>query len=109
ELTLLEQSGNDFDQCALLVALLEAAGYSPSYQYSLVKMPYQATDGTENDLQHWWGLTMPYVNSTAIYTFLNTVLVNRGYSVFDYLDNDDFGVQHVWVTVAIGGTNYLLD
>ncbi|MGH7979144.1 MAG: transglutaminase domain-containing protein, partial [Limisphaerales bacterium] len=33
ELTLLEKSGNDFDQCALLVALLRAAGYSPSYEF----------------------------------------------------------------------------
>ena len=28
ELTLLEKSGNDFDQCALLVALLRAGGYT---------------------------------------------------------------------------------
>ena len=33
ELTLLERSGNDFDQCALLSALLQAAGYSPGYQF----------------------------------------------------------------------------
>ena len=34
ELTLFERSGNDFDQCALLVALLQAAGYSRAgYQF----------------------------------------------------------------------------
>ena len=31
-LTLFEGSGNDFDHCALLVALLRAAGYSPQYR-----------------------------------------------------------------------------
>src|SRR2546428_10189399 len=34
QLTLLEKSGNDFDQCALLVALLRAAGYTNAgYQF----------------------------------------------------------------------------
>src|SRR6266581_34568 len=42
ELTLLERSGNDFDQSALLVALLSAAGYSNnvSYQYGWQQIPY---------------------------------------------------------------------
>ena len=54
QLTLLEQSGNDVDQCALLVALLQAAGFSPGYGFGFQQIPYQATDGTANDLQHWW-------------------------------------------------------
>src|SRR6266496_3793145 len=34
QLTLLEKSGNDFDQCALLMALLRAAGYNnANYQF----------------------------------------------------------------------------
>jgi RHS repeat-associated protein len=111
ELTLLEQSGNDFDQSSLLVALLQAAGYSPTYEYSLVWLPYQATDGTQNDLQHWWGMTMPYTNSTAIYNYVGTVLGQRGYDLLDFnsANNDRFGVQHTWVSVTVGGTNYQLD
>jgi transglutaminase-like putative cysteine protease len=34
QLTLLERSGNDFDQCALLVALLRAAGHTASSDLS---------------------------------------------------------------------------
>ena len=42
QLTLLEKSGNDFDQCALLVALLRAAGYSNNvgYQCGLQTPPF---------------------------------------------------------------------
>ena len=43
QLTLLEASGNDKDQCALLVSLLRAAGYQPKYVtiYSLI--PYDTS------------------------------------------------------------------
>ena len=41
ELTLLEKSGNDFDQWALLVALLRAAGYNnAAYQFGWMGVPY---------------------------------------------------------------------
>src|SRR5207248_3207584 len=41
QLTLLEKSGNDFDQSALLVALLRAAGCSNvGYQFGWVGIPY---------------------------------------------------------------------
>jgi RHS repeat-associated protein len=110
ELTLLEQSGNDFDQCALLSALLQAAGYSPSYQFSMLEMPYSATDGTQNDLQHWLGLTLANTNWTATSDLIGTLLGSRGYPVVqDMGDNNDVAFQRIWVTVTIGGTNYLLD
>ena len=71
ELTLLEQSGNDFDQCALLVALLQAAGYSPGYGFGLLQMPYQATDGTANDLQHWLQLNLTNNNWSNVIGYLS--------------------------------------
>src|ERR1039458_1333925 len=37
ELTLLERSGNDFDQCALLVSLLRAAGFTNSVNNQIGK------------------------------------------------------------------------
>src|SRR5689334_11868520 len=64
ELTLLEKSGNDFDQCALLVALLRAAGYTNSqwsdkgvgYQFGWMLLPYDNPDGSHRDIHHWFGL-----------------------------------------------------
>lgn len=42
-LTLLEASGNDMDQAALLVALYRAAGYTASYQSRFELIPFDAT------------------------------------------------------------------
>ena len=61
-LTLLEGSGNDFDQCALLVALLRAAttnnptvnNYTVHYQFGMMRIPYESPDNL--DLKHWLGL-----------------------------------------------------
>src|SRR5262249_37053159 len=58
----LEGSGNDFDQCALLVALLRAAkennpagnNYNVSYQFGMMRIPYESWDGV--DLKYWLGL-----------------------------------------------------
>jgi transglutaminase-like putative cysteine protease len=52
QLTLLEKSGNDFDQSALLVALLRAAGYNASYQFGWMKIPYDNPDGSHRDLHY---------------------------------------------------------
>ena len=49
-LTLLEKSGNDFDQCALLVALLRAAGYNNvGYQFGWMWLPYDDPYGHDYD------------------------------------------------------------
>ena len=110
ELTLLEQSGNDVDQCSLLVALLQAAGYTPGYGFGMQQMPYQATDGTANDLQHWLQLSVVNTNWTTTYTYFSYLLGSRGYSVlFDMGDNNRIAFQRAWVTLPIGGTTYLLD
>ena len=110
ELTLLEKSGNDFDQCALLVALLRAAGYSPGYAFGLMKLPLDATDGTQNDLRHWWHLTIVNTNWSNTETYFSYLLGKRGYPTFiTGYDENTIGLQRVWVTVTIGGTNYVLD
>ena len=111
ELTLLEKSGNDFDQCALLVALLRQAGYSPGYDFGVMKMPYDATDGTHNDLHHWLGLSLVNTNWTATLDYFSHLFGTRGYPYLGniYGDNNTLGMQRVWVTLTIGSTNYLLD
>lgn len=54
-LTWLEGSGNDFDQAALLVALLRAAGYPAQYRAGHQRIPYADTVNG-NDLVQWLGL-----------------------------------------------------
>ena len=108
QLTLLERSGNDFDQCALLSALLQAAGYSPGYQFGYMIIPYAS--GDHQDLQHWLGLNLPSDwNSKSNY--FGYLLGSRGYGAqFIYSQNNGtFGFQRVWVTLTVGGTNYYLD
>ncbi|MFH1499407.1 MAG: DUF6531 domain-containing protein, partial [Verrucomicrobiota bacterium] len=55
-LTLMEGSGNDFDQSALLVALLNAAGYSDTqYRYRKQRIYYTGNQG--RNLVEWMGLS----------------------------------------------------
>jgi len=117
-LTLLEKSGNDFDQSALLVALLRAAGYTNAqgsnlgvgYQFGWELLPYDSPD--HQDLHHWLGLNLNNTNwnYTTLYLF-NLFYVQRGYPTFYYSTNDanTFWFQRVWVTLTIGSTNYYLD
>ena len=73
-LTLLEKSGNDFDQCALLVALLRAAGHNDaSYQFGWVLMPYDNPDGSHRDLRHWLGITLTNNNWSATSGYLDNL------------------------------------
>ncbi|MEA3212918.1 MAG: hypothetical protein QOE70_5975 [Chthoniobacter sp.] len=54
QLTLLERSGNDADQSALLVALLRASGISAGYLERFFSIPWSAPDGI--DLAHWFNI-----------------------------------------------------
>lgn len=116
-LTLLEGSGNDFDQCALLVALLSASGKSPTYKFGACYFSY-------TDFTKWVGLsTTPYSHLTdadfasqnggltavpwkkrlAVYNFLTP----RGYFYVDkFTSNGEewFIIPHVWVEVTDAGT-----
>jgi RHS repeat-associated protein len=108
ELTLLERSGNDFDQCALLSALLQAAGYSPGYQFGLMAIPYDSTNHL--DLHHWLGLSLVNTNWTNTYQYLGNLFSDRGFAVWDHEgDNNTMVVQRIWVTLAVGTNSYCLD
>ncbi len=110
ELTLLERSGNDFDQCALLVSLLRAAGYSPSYQFGLQVIPYSSPD--HQDLSHWLGLSFPNTNFSYTVSSVSYLLGQRGYpmnAVFQWNDGNSMVLHRVWVALPIGGTTYYLD
>lgn len=108
-LTLLERSGNDFDQCALLSALLQSAGYSPSYQFAMLKMPVSSSD--HQDLQHWLGLSFSNTNWLNTTNFFSYLVGTRGFPAWQLFsgDTNTIAFHRIWVTLEIGGTNYYLD
>lgn len=109
QLTLLEKSGNDFDQCALLVALLQAAGYgNAAYQFGWMGIPYDS--GNQNDLHHWLNLSLSNTNWGYTSNYFSNFLGKRGYSTFSALsDSNTLAFQRVWVTLTLNSTNYYLD
>jgi len=109
EMTLLERSGNDFDQCALLVALLRQAGFYPSYEFGMISIPYAASN--QQDYQHWVGAMMPNTNWIAASQLAEIINSTLGYPLTGYFagDTNNLLFHHVWVQVALNGTNYTLD
>ncbi|MCU7967050.1 MAG: transglutaminase-like domain-containing protein, partial [gamma proteobacterium symbiont of Bathyaustriella thionipta] len=97
-LTLLERSGNDFDQAALLVELLRAAGYTTHYQYGTMTMPLSAANGL--DLAHWLG-------TEADNTIIGNLIASGGIPATN--NSSSFTLDRVWVVVDINGTPYQLD
>jgi RHS repeat-associated protein len=113
-LTLLEKSGNDFDQSALLVALLSAAGYSNdvTYQFGWEELPYNDPSGNDYDLTHWWQLTLPNTNWTNTYNYVYQLTFTRGYPLEYYADDgadNNFYIQRCWVQLQYNGTTFQLD
>jgi RHS repeat-associated protein len=122
-LTLLEQSGNDFDQDALLVALLRAAGCTNvGYRFALMQIPYDSTN--HYDLHHWLGLSLANTNWATTLSYLAYLLPTRNYPVYKYYtngiiytyllaqdmgDSNTIAVPRTLVTLTLGGTNYYLD
>jgi YD repeat-containing protein len=114
QLTLLERSGNDFDQCALLVALLRAGGHEASYQFGLLKMPFESEDRV--DLRHWLGLSLTNADWTAKSDCLRSLLDIRGYPLFpgnalffDFGDSNTVAFHRVWVKWTSATNTYYLD
>ena len=98
QLTLLERSGNDFDQAALLVELLRAAGYIANYQYGTMSIPLSAANGM--DLANWLG-------TQADNTIIGTTIATGGIPSVN--QGSSFTMDRVWVVVDIDGASYALD
>ncbi|MBW2108848.1 MAG: transglutaminase, partial [Deltaproteobacteria bacterium] len=98
-LTLLERSGNDFDQASLMIALLRESGFTAQYVYGQMTIDnYGGADGY--DMQHWLG-------TDADELVIAGVLGSGGipatiYSTWTTLDR-------VWVSATIGGSTYVFD
>jgi len=109
-LTLLERSGNDFDQCSLLVALLRSANCSASYQFGFMSMPYSSPDN--RDLIHWFGLDFPNTNWTYTTNTLFYLLARREYpanAIIDVGNGNNMAFHRVWVKATIDGKACYLD
>lgn len=121
QLTLLEKSGNDFDQCSLLVALLRAAGYKAKYICGLRPTPYSSVDA--KDTRHWLRLTSTSPLEGAPHYFIANVHAQAGYPHLDpeedtvMMLNFDAGATQAWLRVWVRVThdpqnqtvNYYLD
>ncbi len=125
-LTLMEGSGNDMDQAALLVALLRAAGHTASYAHGPCVFPMSAypawwgISSTPNghisdaDIATEYGLTSPDAATLATYRSLKAIraLANLG----GYYNAWPVGVAGVlnisipftYVEFTSGGTTYNL-
>lgn len=98
-MTLLDRSGNDFDQASLLMALLRQGGYDPNYVYGVVQlMPEGITNWlgvpADPDVIGWLLGSAGIPGQIWIY----------GDGSLAYVDLD-----HVWVKVNIDGTEYVFD
>lgn len=109
QLTLLEKSGNDFDQCALLMALLRAAGYTNStYQFGWMGVPYD-DPLFGNDLHHWFQLNFSNTNWLSTSNYIQRYFGNRGYPAIYSSGTNMIVYQRVWVNLVGNGMNLLLD
>src|SRR5207248_3544191 len=112
QVTLLEKSGNDFDQSSLLLALLKAAGYTNTvYQFGWMWLPYDDPNGYDYDLRHWWQLTLTDTNWHTTWNYLGDLVSQRGYPTYSASDvnSNYFLLQRTWVALTIGATTYNLD
>jgi len=116
-LTLLEGSGNEHDQCALLVSLLRAAGLNPSYKYGPCTFSYTQMAKwlgiSTNPFSHWTNAQMlayyypgggaPAGFPTTAHRQLLTIyefLTPRGYPYVDGFSQSGvnyYSIPHVWV------------
>lgn len=100
--TLMEGSGNEFDQCSLLVALLRASGKSPSYKFGTCTFSY-------DELVDWLGISATPYSYLAAGVTPSTPAEKRKYAVYNFFtmrgypyvessaDGNSFTIPHVWV------------
>jgi hypothetical protein len=100
---LIDGAGNAFDQSALLVALLQAAGYNAQFLYGSIQLNVTQLDA-------WLNTTNPLQPGTC-WTAYN-LLGNGGYTTtFTDGTNSALNIPHVWVQVDVTGSGnwYVFD
>jgi len=98
--TLLDLSGNDFDQAALLKELLAASGYQAEFAYGKMTMPAFGTPNN-HDLAGWLGVASDV-------SIIGQLTANAGIPITGR-SNGLNDVRRVWVKATIDGTVYHLD
>jgi len=122
-LTLFEKSGNDFDQCTLLVSLLrEAAAANASignvtYKYGMMKIPVAAPNS--RDMVHWLGVSPGEASAQATHVAMRTRYGGWPWwptnptsdAANVYLEGEDYKtlLPRVCVEAIIGGIARTLD
>jgi len=98
-LTLQERSGNDFDQSALLVELLRAAGYEAQYVFGIAAVPIN--DAVQiKQLADWLGVAEDV-------QIIADMLANGGVPVV--LDGNILRFSRIWVEVVVDSSPVSLD
>lgn len=97
--TLIDQCGNDFDQAALMIALLREAGYTAGFKYGVIRL---GPDQVEN----WLGVAQ---DSTAIGGLLGSAGIPSQVYLYGGGEVAYVDMNHVWVQVTIEGTDYVFD
>jgi len=92
---LMDASGNAFDQSDLMVQLLTASGYTAKYVLGFILLdPAQWSD--------WLGIAASNTNQA------NQLLSSGGFTAGSNPSNQIL-LNHCWVQVNIGGTDYVFD
>lgn len=93
--TLLDESGNSFDQANLLVSLARAAGYEAKFEYGEIRLPVAR-------LNQWLGTTGDAVSAARV--------LSLGYIPVTVESGANFArFNHAWAKVKIDGTYYVFD
>ena len=99
--TILDGYGNSFEQAAVMVALLRQAGYTANFVFGTIQL-------SKSQVENWLGTNDDTVPTTS-YDILQAGAIPsdnflNGSGQLDYVRLD-----HMYVKVNIGGTNYVFD
>ena len=95
--TLWDRKGTDFDQAALMIALLRAAGYDARFVYGQIRVQFDA-------VANWTGANDAGVASSLFGSGGIPSVRSSSSQLGTYYD-----VSHAWVKVKIGNTDYVFD
>jgi len=98
-LTLISESGNDFDQASLMIALLRESGFDAEYVYGIMTIPNGGTDDGY-DMEHWLGIEQDT-------NLIEAVIFNGGNVAVS--DETETILFRVWVKLTIEGADYFFD
>jgi len=103
-LTLLDESGNDFDQAALMIALLRESGYTADFIHGVM------SDFSPHFIANWLGVADDMPSSWSA----DDVLANGGIPAnLRWLNEPEpslYGdIERVWVKATINGVDYVFD